>query len=118
VDANTHESAQSDTGMGTGRSPKTIAAKIGTAILVLGLVLLMYGAFTFWIIPSLPPNTAWSRLPSLYCMGAGIFAAMIGLTLNSIQTSPAGKRATVPTSLGILVLVAIVIAFFYAVSRL
>jgi len=116
MDPNPYESPHSDTA--PPRRPKTIAAKIGTAVLVLGLVLLAFGAFTFWIMPSLPPNTAWSgRLPSLYCMGVGIFTALIGLTLNSLQASP-GKRAGVPTSLGILVLVAIVVAFFFAVSRL
>src|SRR5438128_772211 len=116
MDANPYESPQSEAT--PPRTPKTIATRIGTAILVIGLALLAYGAFTFWIMPLLPPNTAWSgRLPSLYCMGAGIFAALIGLTLNSLQASP-GKRASVPTSLGILVLVAIVIAFFFAVSRL
>jgi hypothetical protein len=50
-------------------------------------------------------------------MGAGIFAALIGLTLKSLQRSPT-KKGSVPTSLGILVILAIVIAFFFAVSRL
>lgn len=95
-----------------------MVANLGTTILLVGLAALAYGAFTFWIMPLLSPNTAWSgRLPSLYCMGAGIFTALIGLTLRSLQPSPT-KKATVPTSVGILVIVAIVIAFFVAVSRL
>jgi hypothetical protein len=117
MDENPYQSPQSGASTPARRNPKPIATTIGTAILAIGLLLLGYGAFTFWIMPSLPPNNAWSRLPSLYCMGAGVFAALIGLTLNSLQSSP-GKRASVPTSLGILILVAIVIAFFVAVSRL
>jgi hypothetical protein len=118
MNENPYQSPQADTAREARRNPKTITTRIGTAILVLGLVALAYGAFTFWVMPSLPPNTAWSgRLPSLYCMGAGIFVTLIGLTLNSIQSST-NKGATVPTSLGILVLVAIVIAFFFVVSRL
>jgi hypothetical protein len=74
---NPYKSPESATKTTTSRSG--IAAKLGTAMLVIGLAALAYGAFTFWIMPSLPPNTAWSgRLPSLYCMGAGIFAALIG----------------------------------------
>ena len=68
---NPYESPESATKTTTSRSG--IAAKLGTAMLVIGLAALAYGAFTFWIMPSLPPNTAWSgRLPSLYCVGAGI----------------------------------------------
>ena len=116
MEHNPYESPQSSSQSTRRRSG--YVAKLGTAILLLGLAALAYGAFTFWIMPSLPPNTpASGRLPGLYCMAAGIFAALIGLTLKSLQLSPT-KKGTVPTSVGILVILAIVIAFFFAVSRL
>jgi hypothetical protein len=90
---------------------------IGTAILIAGLAVLIYGAVAFWIIPSLPPNDATSRLPSLYVMSAGIVTALVGLTFKGLQGKPT-KKGAIPTSIGIIVLLAIVIAFFVAVSRL
>ena len=117
MDANPYESPPSDVSAPQETSGQGIVNAIGQAILFAGLAVLIYGAVAFWIIPALPPNDATSRLPSLYVMGAGIVTALVGLTLKSLQ-SRSTKKAAIPTSVGIILLVAIIIAFFVAVSRL
>jgi flagellar biosynthesis protein FliR len=54
--------------------------KIGTAIQVLGLIVLVYAVAVFFFLQDLPPNSATSRLPSLYLM----FEAIVGLLLGSV----------------------------------
>ena len=99
--------------------------KVGTAVLVVGLATLAYGAVAFWIVQSLPPNGGASgRLPSLYVMGAGIALSLLGLTALGFRWSgkenPTGDtpRKAIPTSVGILVLLAIIIAVIVAISQL
>jgi hypothetical protein len=117
MNANPHESPSSDVPARKVPSGQHIVNATGTAILIAGLAVLIYGAVAFWIIPSLPPNDASSRLPSLYVMGAGIITALVGLTFKSLQ-GKSTKKGAIPTSVGVLVLLAIIIAFFVAVSRL
>ncbi len=102
---------------------RRVARAIGTAILAAGLVVLTYGAVAFWVIRSLPPNGGPSgRLPSLYVMGVGILAVIIGLAVRGSRSArqaeePDGPK-TIPTSMGILVLLAMVIAAIVAISRM
>jgi len=117
MDANPYESPSCDVSARKGLSGQGIVNAIGTVILIAGLAVLTYGAVAFWIIPSLPPNDAASRLPSLYVMGAGIVTALVGLTFKSLQ-GKSTKKGAIPTSVGVIVLLAIIIAFFVAVSRL
>ncbi|MBA4032098.1 MAG: hypothetical protein C0478_14575 [Planctomyces sp.] len=98
---------------------------IGTAILLVGLMALAYGAIAFWLIKSLPPNGgANGRLPSLYIMGVGVVVAVIGLIVrdlrsNSKKNEPAGEASKgIPTRYGLLLLLGIVVMFFVVVSQL
>jgi hypothetical protein len=116
MDDNPYQSPQTDCAPPASRLP--LAAKFGRAILAIGLIALAYGVLTFWFFPSLPLSSRWSgRLPSIYAMGIGIFAALIGLTLNSLK-GPSKTKPAIPSSVGILIIVALIIAFFVAVSRL
>lgn len=117
MNANPYESPSSDVPARNGSSGQGIVNAIGTVILIVGLAVIAYGAVAFWIVRALPPNDATSRLPSLYVMGAGIITALVGLTFKSLQ-GKSTKKGAIPTSVGVLVLVAIVIAFFVVVSRL
>jgi hypothetical protein len=99
---------------------------VGTAVLVGGLATLAYGALAFWVFISLPPNGGASgRLPSLYMMGVGIAITLVGLTVRGLgaaggtQTAGAhGAHKPIPAGIGIVVLVAIIIAVFVVISRL
>jgi hypothetical protein len=106
-------------------SNRRIARGIGTAILAAGLVVLAYGAVAFWLVQSLPPNGGASgRLPSLYVMGVGILGAIIGMVVRDVRLAgparqPDGSsRKGVPTSVGILILLAIVIAAIVVIAQL
>jgi uncharacterized membrane protein len=98
---------------------------VGTGILILGLLVLAYGAVAFWLINSLPPNGgAQGRLPSLYVMGGGIVGVLIGLAMR-VQRSERGSSAAprgagdhIPTRYGIALLVGIVIVFILVVAQL
>ena len=98
---------------------------IGTAVLIGGVVTLAYGALAFWVFPFLPPNGGVNgRLPSLYTLGIGIVATLVGLALRGLRSSRASASEAerpskgIPTGIGILVLIAIIIAVFVAISRL
>src|SRR6476660_597139 len=108
MEQNPYDAQQPDTQ--TRRNPNTIARQVGTATFVIGLAALAYGVCEFWLVPALPPNNGWSgRLPSLYVMGGGIVAAIVGLSVKSLAP-PAAKKGAVPTGLGLLIILAIVIA--------
>jgi hypothetical protein len=64
---------------------KSISKVIGTIIAVAGAAALAYGAAAFWLVRSLPPNTADSRLPSLYLMGAAMLATVVGLVTRDFR---------------------------------
>jgi len=101
---------------------RRIAKMVGTAVLGVGLAVLAYGAVAFWLIQALPPNSVGSRLPSLYVMAAGIVVSLAGLVLrgfdrNDNRATDAPKKG-IPTSLGILVLLAIIIAAIVAISQM
>ena len=75
------------------RKGHRVARAIGTAILAAGLVVLTYGAVAFWLIKSLPPNGGSSgRLPSLYVIGAGIIAAIIGMAVRDLRWAGRAKK--------------------------
>src|SRR5262245_29849594 len=102
-----------------------LAKAIGTSVLVLGLATLAYGALAFWVFPLLPPNGGVNgRLPSLYVMGAGIIAAVVGLTLRGWDSESRSEetahvsRKSIPTGIGIAILFAIVVAVFVVISRM
>ena len=102
-----------------------VSRKIGTAILVLGLLILTYGAVGFWLINTLPPNGgAYGRLPSLYVTGVGIVVSVVGLAARGLRfgrednRSSEGSRKGIPTIYGILGLVAILIILVFVISRL
>lgn len=102
-----------------------VLRNIGTAILTVGLAILAYGAIGFWFINSLPPNGGASgRLPSLYVMAVGIVVAVVGLIARDLRigrhVNPHDEvsRKGIPTSYGILGLLAIVIVVIFVISRL
>ena len=106
-------------------SGRRLARAIGTAILAAGLVVLAYGAVAFWLIKSLPPNGGPNgRLPSLYMMGAGIIGAIIGMVVRDLRLAGRAKKhdgsppKAIPTSVGMLVLLAIVIAVIVVIANL
>jgi hypothetical protein len=106
-------------------SARSIARTIGTAVLVAGLLLSAYGAVAFWLIQRLPPNGGASgRLPSLYVMGVGLAVSFIGLMARDLRfigkrnPASASSQKAIPTSLGIFLILAIVIAAIAAISLL
>lgn len=95
--------------------------KIGTGVLVVGLATLAYGAIAFWIIPTLPPNEpATGRLNSLFVLGAGAAASLIGLAIRETRIeSKVAADATgngISTGVGLLILLAVAILFIVAFS--
>ena len=103
---------------------RSILRRIGTAILAIGLAILVYGAAGFWLINALPPNGgANGRLPSLYVMGMGIVVTLLGLATRGLRFRAKGvplgdESATgIPTIYGILLFVAILIALIVVISR-
>lgn len=89
---------------------------IGTGVLVMGLLVLAYGAIALWIIPILPPNEPTTgRLNSLYVLGAGMIISLIGLavreTRRSTRTVDGSPESGVKTSVGLLVLFVAAILF-------
>jgi hypothetical protein len=110
---------------GNAGAARQILRAIGTWILNVGLAALAYGALAFWIIPILPPNGGVNgRLPSLFVMLAGIVATLVGMVLRGVQLPwrPSGQRTptrkALPTSVGFLLILAIVIAVIVAISRM
>ena len=105
------------------RAGQRVAKAIGTAVGTLGLVTLVYGAVAFWLIQSLPPNSGMSgRLPSLYVMGAGIVLVLGGLAARDLRLAGRTRRQdgpskAIPTGVGMLVLLVIIIALVVAISR-
>src|SRR5262245_35768319 len=117
MEQNPYEAPANEVSAKKGLSGQGVVKVVGTVILIAGLAVLVYGAVAFWIVPSLPPNDAASRLPSVYVMGAGIVTALVGLTVKSLQ-GKSTKKGAIPTSVGFIMLLAIIIAFFFVVSRL
>lgn len=108
------------TGLGAARG---VARTVGTVILVAGLGVVGYGAVAFWCVPWLPPNGGpTGRLPSLYVVFAGIAASVVGLIVRDVRwagpaSSQAGSsRKGIPTSVGVLLLVAIVAGLIVAIA--
>lgn len=100
-------------------------AKIGAGVLILGLMVLAYGAVGFWLINNLPPNGgAQGRLPSLYVMGIGIVLSTIGLSIRGFRLSQNDNEASrgaskgVPSSVGILILIAILVVAGFVISQM
>lgn len=99
--------------------------KIGTTILLIGLATLAYGAIACWLLQRLPPNGGGQgRLPSVYMMGIGIVIVLVGLVVRDLRVGRKAKRTGdesrkgIPTSYGILILLAIVIVFVVVISQL
>jgi hypothetical protein len=68
----------------------TMARKLGTGILVIGIAVLAYGALAFFIKNDLPPNGGPSgRLPSLYVLFAGMAAMLLGMTVRGLRIGAA-----------------------------
>lgn len=75
---------------GKAAAGKSGAWKAGSAILLMGLALLVYGAIAFWVAPWLPPNGGPSgRLPSVYLLGAGVVVALAGMAVRDLRV---GKK--------------------------
>lgn len=107
------------------RGGRRLARTIGNAMLAAALLVLVYGAVAFWLIQWLPPNGGPSgRLPSLYVMGVGILGSIIGMVVRDLRSAERPRNsagspvAAIPTSVGILILVALVVALFVAIYRL
>jgi len=105
-------------------SHRKLVIKIGSVVFLTGLTVLTYGAIALWLIQSLPPNGGPSgRLPSLYVMGTGIVAVLIGLAVRDLRLgkkeTDSAKPATksIPASWGILILVLIIAIFVVLVSQ-
>ena len=63
-----------------------MSGKLGTGILLFGVVVLAYGAFAFFVNNNLPPNgAAQGRLPSLYLLFAGMAAMLVGTILRGLR---------------------------------
>lgn len=97
---------------------------LATCVMVLSLALLAYGAVGFWLVPSLPPNGGVNgRLPSVYVMGVGILATMVGLVLRSLASPTAaedssGTKKTFLSRYGLVLLIVIMIVVGFVISRL
>lgn len=94
-------------------------------LLFAGLIALGYGAIAFWFYPSLPPYDGIDgRLSSLYLMGGGAFFALAGAGLKGLLsskahgTSAAPKKHEVPTVVGIVLMLGLLLAFFLAIEFL
>lgn len=101
------------------------AKTIGAAIAVVGLAVLAYGAVAFWLLQFLPRNGGPNgRLPSLYVIFAGIAAVLVGMVVRGVRLpgnlrgGDDPSRKAIPTGIGMLLLVAIVIALIVAIARL
>ena len=71
----------------------TTIQKIGTAILLVGVIVEAYGAVAFFINTSLPPNGgASSRLPSLYVLFVGMGAMLLGVIVRGIRIGVAKSK--------------------------
>lgn len=104
--------------------PRPLRKTAGTAILIIGLMILAYGATAFWLLNFLPPNGGpTGRLPSLYVIGVGIITAIVGLVVRDLRGGR-GSRSTndarhgIPTSYGIMGIVVVVILLIFVISRL
>ncbi|GIW96263.1 MAG: hypothetical protein KatS3mg110_4304 [Pirellulaceae bacterium] len=104
----------------SGRDVRQLIRRVGTVVLIVGAVVLSYGAVGYWIIPSLPPNGgAYGRLPSVYVMGVGMVGALLGLVLRGMWgRAPVKSGSSVSPLIGIALLLAILVIFFFVVSRL
>ncbi len=60
-----------------------MARKLGTAVQIIGLLALAYGWLIFAWLQYLPPNTAESRLPSVYVIFAAIGVWLVGSTVKT-----------------------------------
>jgi hypothetical protein len=104
---------------------RRVSKILGTTILLAGLTILGYGAIAFWLIKSLPPNGGTTgRLPSLYVMGGGIVAVLIGLALRDLRLgkkpphSATAQKKGIPAAYGVVLLVTILVIFFAVISQL
>ncbi len=127
MDDNPYQSPLSGDAQGQGPPDQQrgqIAKAAGNVVAIAGLVALAYGAVGFWLIPGLPPNNPTSgRLPSIYFLGAGILATLIGLAMRDLRLggrSKAGEGTTkgIPAATAILILLAMVVAAIVVISRL
>lgn len=120
---NPYESPEEDSlPSGPGRSA---LRDTGTGLLCLGLGLLVYGALGFWVFQTLPPNGGASgRLPSIYVMGSGILALLIGSGLRGMAGKVTGpetvgdSKPQVPTWIGVLVLLGILVTILVVIFSL
>lgn len=65
-----------------------MANKIGTTILVIGILIATYGGIAFFIVNSLPPNGGENgRLPSLYLLLGGMAAMLVGTIVRGLNIS-------------------------------
>jgi hypothetical protein len=102
--------------------PPSIGLKFaGGVVLLIGIILLGYGAAAFWWKPTLPPNNReFGRLPSVYVMGGGIAVSLIGLVMRTLgrgKSSQVAVQSKNQTSVfGILLLVAILIGAFVYIA--
>jgi hypothetical protein len=104
----------------SGHDRSTVANPVGDILLWAGMLALTYGAVACFLI-NLPPNNPVSgRLPSIYIMAAGSVLSLVGLTMrNSLQSSSSAKGTKrVSPLIGILFLLAIMIAVVVAIARL
>ncbi len=126
VDGNPNDPQTSERyGLKTPPPTRRVLQLTGKFVLVIGGLILAYAAAAFWLFNELPPNDAiHGRLPSLYLMGAGIVIVVVGLIasdqrVNRRDKSPnEGSRKVIPTSYGIIGLVAILIILFFVISLL
>jgi predicted amino acid racemase len=69
--------------------------KIGTVVLIVGVLALGYGVLGSFVIRDLPPNVpATGRLNSIYVMGIGAIFSIVGLVLRDFRLSRGKKTPT------------------------
>ena len=66
--------------------------KFGSILKIIGLVALFYAVVAFFVLQSLPPNTAKSRLPSLYLQIGSVAVWLLGSAACTFGKAPAKKQ--------------------------